>query len=147
MRRVAAVATAVTALIAFSGCAPTPITPQRVGAAVAPTFAKLYVLQQSVRGRTVRVDQLDAKAKCMRGGANTPDRGSGADWLCNITWFNPKPQIAVIATYKLVVAANGCYRAEGDGPPDVNGQQTIVAKDGSSVTNPLWEFDGCFDLG
>jgi hypothetical protein len=40
---------------------------------------------------------------------------------------------------------NGCYTADGDGPADLNGQQMIVAADGATVTNPLWEFDGCFD--
>lgn len=144
----AAVALAVAALVVtLSGCGASPITPKRVADAVAPTFANLYVLQQSVRGRQVTAKQLNAKATCARGGPTTPDRGPGSDWSCNVTWFNTATSIAVIATYTVRVQANGCYTADGDGPVDVNGQQTIVSRDGVSVTNPLYEFDGCFDLG
>jgi hypothetical protein len=128
-----------------SGCGSSGITGGRLDRAVAPTFANLYVLQQSLRGRKVAAASLNSRAACTRGDAATADSGAGNDWTCTVTWFNTGPNIAVTASYQVHVQTNGCYTADGDGPADLNGQQLITAADGASVTNPLWEFDGCFD--
>jgi hypothetical protein len=45
----------------------------------------------------------------------------------------------------LNVQTNGCYDADGDGPPAINGQRTMTAFDGTPFVNPLWAFNGCFD--
>ncbi|GAA4636971.1 hypothetical protein GCM10023196_088950 [Actinoallomurus vinaceus] len=132
-------------LLATTGCGSSGITRDRLNIAVAPTFANLYVLQQSLRGRTVTTASMHAKAACAKGGPTTPDQGAGNDWTCTVTWFNVGPAVPETASYQLHVQTNGCYSADGDGPADLNGQQMIVAADGATVTNPLWEFDGCFD--
>jgi hypothetical protein len=132
-------------VLGVSGCGSSGITKDRLNHAVAPTFANLYVLQQSLRGRKGAAATLNSKADCARGDASTADSGAGNDWTCTVTWFNTGPNIAVTAQYQVHVQTNGCYTADGDGPADLNGQQLITAADGATVTNPLWEFDGCFD--
>ncbi|MFC0042268.1 hypothetical protein [Actinomadura rayongensis] len=143
MRRFGAVVAA--AAVLATGCGTSGVTRARLNDAIAPTFAHLYVLQQSLRGRTVRAADLRARADCGRGGPDVADSGAGNDWACTITWFNTGPGVAVNASYQVHVQTNGCYTADGDGPADLNGQQTITAADGATVANPLWEFDGCFD--
>jgi hypothetical protein len=140
-----AVAVIAAVLLTVSGCGSSGITSARLNRAVAPTFANLYVLQQSLRGRRVTAASLNSKADCARGGPETADSGAGNDWACTVTWFNTGPNIAATASYQVHVQTNGCYTADGDGPADLNGQQLITAADGATVTNPLWEFDGCFD--
>ena len=145
LRRGAAAIVAAAALAGVSGCGSSGISKPRLDHAVAPTFANLYVIQQSLRGRKVSAASLNSKADCSRGDAQTADSGAGNDWTCTVTWFNTGPNIAVTAQYQVHVQTNGCYTADGDGPADLNGQQLITAADGTTVTNPLWEFDGCFD--
>jgi ABC-2 type transport system permease protein len=140
-----AVAAIVAVLLGVSGCGSSGITGDRLNGAVAPTFANLYVLQQSLRGRKIAAASLNSRADCTRGDASTADSGAGNDWTCTVTWFNTGPNIAVTASYQVHVQTNGCYTADGDGPADLNGQQMITAADGVTVTNPLWQFDGCFD--
>jgi ABC-2 type transport system permease protein len=132
-------------LLGTTGCGSTGITAQRVNAAVAPTFANLYVLQQAQHGLAVTAASLQSKATCSRGDRSTANKGPGEDWICSIQWFKAGPAIPVAASYSLHVQANGCYTAEGDGPPDVNGQPTVTTASGDSVVNPLYKFDGCFD--
>ncbi len=45
--------------------------------------------------------------------------------------------------FELQVHSNGCYTAGG--PSNLVGFQTITDTDGHQVTNPTYEFDGCFD--
>jgi hypothetical protein len=59
-------------------------------------------------------------------------------------WQVAGPGTQATAVYDLHVQPDGCYNADGDGPPAINGQRTLVAFDGTSFMNPLWEFDGCF---
>jgi hypothetical protein len=138
-------AAVVAVLLGASGCGSSGITKDRLNHAVAPTFANLYVLQQSLRGRKVSAASLNSKADCARDGAQAADSGAGNDWTCTVIWFDTGPNIAVTASYQLHVQTNGCYTADGDGPADLNGRQTLTAADGATVTNPLWQFDGCFD--
>lgn len=140
-----AITVIVAVVLGVSGCGSSGITGDRLNRAVAPTFANLYVLQQSLRGRKVTAASLNSRADCGRGGPETADNGAGNDWLCTVTWFNTGPNIAVTASYQVHVQTNGCYTADGDGPADLNGRQLITAADGATVTNPLWQFDGCFD--
>jgi hypothetical protein len=131
-------------LLGATGCGSSGITDERLNHAVGPTFANLYVLQQSLRGRTVTAASMRPKATCTRGSSGA-DVGAGNDWVCSVNWFDTGPNITVTASYQVHVQTNGCYTADGDGPADLNGRQSIVAADGATVTNPLWEFDGCFD--
>ncbi|MFC4906715.1 hypothetical protein [Actinomadura gamaensis] len=147
VRRALALVLTAAALLAAAGCDTTGITRDRVDAAVAPTFAHLYVLQQRLRGREVTVASVKARADCARGtGPNAATKGAGDDWTCTLSWFNAGPAITATANYQLHVQPNGCYTADGDGPSDLNGTPTLTAADGANVTNPLWRFDGCFDI-
>ncbi|MFC5180791.1 hypothetical protein [Actinomadura harenae] len=146
-RATAALLAAAVALPALTGCDTTAVTRDRVNAAVAPTFANLYVLQQQLRGRKVAKAAVKAHADCARGtGPDASTRGAGDDWTCTLSWFNAGPAVTATANYQLHVQPNGCYTADGDGPSDLNGTPTLTAADGATVTNPLWRFDGCFDI-
>jgi len=142
--RINALAVIVAVLFGTAACG-NHITADRVGAAVGPTFANLYVLQQEQHGRQIAAGSLHSTAKCIRGDRSTADKGAGEDWTCTVTWFKSGRDIPVAANYSLHVQANGCYTAEGDGPIDVNGQPNVVTPQGDTVINPLYKFDGCFD--
>jgi hypothetical protein len=45
--------------------------------------------------------------------------------------------------FELNVHSNGCYTASG--PSKLTGFLTITDSKGNDVTNPVFEFDGCFD--
>jgi ABC-2 type transport system permease protein len=75
------------------------------------------------------------------------NKGPGPNWRCVIVWAVAGPGTQATAVYNLTVQPDGCYRAEGESPQAINGQQTMVAFDGTSFLNPLWAFDGCFDNG
>lgn len=138
---------AAVALPVLTGCDTTGVTGERVNASVAPTFANLYVLQQQLRGRRVTAATVKARADCARGtGPDASTKGAGDDWTCTLSWFNAGPAVTATANYQLHVQPNGCYTADGDGPSDLNGTPSLTAADGASVTNPLWRFDGCFDI-
>lgn len=147
MRAIADAIAAMAVLFTAAGCGSDGITRQRVEAAVGPTFANLYVTQQAAqRDRKLTTSELKSHAKCEKGGPNDPDKGAGEDWICTITWTANSSGVPAAASYAMHVKPDGCYTADGDGPPDVNGSRTIVTSDGDSVTNPLWAFDGCFNV-
>lgn len=134
---------AVVAVFGASACG-SGITKQRLNAAVGGTFANLYALQMSERGSDIAANSMHVKATCKRG--TTADQGAGDNWTCLIVWHVEAGAAPSDAQYSLRVQTNGCYTAEGDGPASINGQQTLVTATGKTVTNPLWRFDGCFDV-
>lgn len=127
----------------LTGCA-SPVTDGRVETAVRDTFSHLYVLQQQQRALPVDARRLNPQVSCDRSAARAAN-GPGDDWTCNITWRTEAGTTGA-ATYALDVRADGCYRADGDGPIDLNGSATLVDASGNTVINPLWAFDGCFAL-
>jgi hypothetical protein len=143
------IAVVVTALaVAVSGCGTAGITRPRLETSVARTFANLYAVQRHQLGYPrISGSKIPSKASCDKGGPATPDEGSGNTWVCTIVWQDAGPGTQATAVYSLNVQTDGCYSADGDGPPAINGQQTITAFDGTPFVNPLWEFDGCFDNG
>lgn len=145
MRRGVAVAAAIIAIVA-SGCGNDGVTRARVEDAVEPTFANLFVLAQAQHGHREAIASMHTRAQCVRGDGSAAAKGAGADWTCNLTWTQ-SGGVPAGAAYSLTIQPNGCYTAEGDGPADLNRSPTIVALDGKTVTNPLWGFDGCFDVG
>lgn len=152
-RRIAAGVIAAATAGGLAGCGQSPITGARVAAAVRPTFANLYLLQQTQRGHPTTRAAMHTRVTCARGagasGAGTSGpstgRGAGDDWACTIIFQVRGPQIPEAATYALHVRTDGCYTADGDGPADLNGAPTLVDTTGDTVINPLWQFDGCFD--
>lgn len=130
--------------VGLTGC-DSPIRSDELDGAVGTTFTHLYAL--SLRQRELPVDEpnLHTVARCLRDNADSPRSGPGNDWICNITWRTPNATTAG-ATYSLTVRPDGCFTADGDGPADLVGSQTLVDAAGTTVLNPLWAFDGCLVL-
>jgi hypothetical protein len=128
---------------ACSSCAATGVSARRVSSAVGPAFARLYRLQQEQLGRD-NVHPVDHVAKCTRNKAGDKTRGAGDDWVCIVNYPYPDGHIEPV-NYDVNIQPTGCYTAQG--PSQVVGQQQQRTAAGSLVTNPLFEFDGCFELG
>jgi hypothetical protein len=141
VRVLAALAFAITATVGLSGCSGSGITSGRVSAAVGPAFARLYEVQQHQLGKAV-VNQPDGVANCARGNTSSPRHGAGDDWVCILNFPFPDGHVQPI-NYDVQVAPSGCYTAAG--PAQVVGPQQQRTPSGTT-TNPLFEFDGCFDI-
>ncbi len=131
------------AVLATSGCGAKPITAARLDAAVGPTFARLYVLQQQDKGPLGSPRTTDGIARCARSTATGPQQGAGDDWTCTVNFPYPDGHIEPIA-YDVSVQGTGCYSASG--PATIVGSQTMSDASGHTVTNPLFAFDGCMNL-
>ena len=124
------------------GCSGSPITPTRIEAALASTFANLVRAQVSALGLPpAAVADLVVTARCRKPIGGT-DTGSG-EWTCAVMWKGGDRR-ALGDTYELFVTTEGCYTAtvasENLGGP------TVRAPDGREVRNLLYAFEGCFDL-
>jgi hypothetical protein len=129
------------------------ITRARLEASVSSTFVNLYNLQQHVQSGTTDVQpadggisdylQFDPAPHCTEGGKDVTVGGPGADWACQVLWPSPATETLVRIEYEVTVMPNGCYTAQG--PSTLVGQQKMQGADGQMHTNPLYEFDGCFD--
>lgn len=145
--RAGATAAAAGLLLSLTACGGSGgITRARIEGTVAPTFSNLFVVAEAQHGRRVTAGALRTKVVCIRGDASTADRGPGDDWSCNLAWIQNSAGVPGAATYALHVKPDGCFSADGDGPVDLNGSPTLTRADGASVVNPLWQFDGCFDV-
>jgi hypothetical protein len=138
---------------AVAACSRSAITPPRLEAAVAHSFANLVAVQQPILGGpAIAAAQLGAAARCGRVGlaADGVDAGPGSgagDWRCTIRWFVPGRADPMLDTYDVAVTAEGCYTATADGAEAHVGGPKLKTIDGSrTVTNLLYAFDGCFDL-
>ncbi|GAA1977090.1 hypothetical protein GCM10009798_42890 [Nocardioides panacihumi] len=122
------------------------ITKARLERSLPTTFSNLYVQRARIQGRTdVTAASLHATAMCDKGGAALPDVGPGGDWNCLMSWTDPQvpmPQEGY-GKFELNVHSNGCYTAGA--PSKLVGFMTMTDATGRTVTNPVSEFDGCFD--
>ncbi len=122
------------------------VTRARLERSLPVTFANLYVEQSHIRGRDdLTPDSLDVKAMCDKHGPAVPDIGAGGDWVCLIGWTDPKMPLPAegYGKFELNVHSNDCYTATG--PSKIIGFLTITNTHGREVSNPVFEFDGCFD--
>jgi ABC-2 type transport system permease protein len=109
-------------------------------------FAHLYRMQTAELHRpSVTEAQLRTTASCDKGGGLVPDVGAGNDWRCVVSWRLPGATAIGSAIYQLDVTPDGRYRADGDGPQQVNGFFQLRTATGDAP-NPLWQFDGSVDL-
>ncbi|AEW93423.1 MULTISPECIES: hypothetical protein [Streptomycetaceae] len=139
---------AVTALLAAvtlagaAACGTPEITADRLAGSVGPEFRRLFVLQQVQLHGADNTPPPDTWARCGKGGRAAGGSGPGDDWVCLVHWPAPSGITQPIG-YEVHVEPNGCYSAQG--PATLVGQQRVQGADGRTRTNPLYEFDGCFD--
>lgn len=134
------------AVAATTGETGSGIDRTKVEAALATSFAHLYVLQTERLNRPAVTDgDLRATAACDKAGDRVDDVGPGSDWRCVVSWTLPGSSAVGNATYQLDVAADGRFVADGDGPKEVNGFFQVRTPSGDAP-NPLWQFDGTVDL-
>ena len=122
------------------------VTKARLERSVPTTFSRQYVAWTHLQGRhDVTVQSMHAKAMCEKGGASTPDIGPGSDWNCLVSWSDPEVPMPPEGYGKLElnVHTNDCYTAGSSAK--LTGVQTMTDKNGKTVNNPVYEFDGCFD--
>jgi hypothetical protein len=130
------------ALVA-AGCGGSDITRPRIEGSLGPVFDNLYVQQQTLLGHPgLAPAQVGAKPVCHRSTPGTHDQGAGSDWICQVTWTDHAGK-SQNGKFELQVRSNGCYQAGG--PSKLVGPITIQTAGGKTVTNPAFEFDGCFD--
>ncbi|HSP37000.1 MAG TPA: hypothetical protein VLR26_04535 [Frankiaceae bacterium] len=131
------------AVLALPACGSSDVTRPRLEAALAPTFANLYVQQAAVLGHPgVTVASTAARASCDKGGPKVADVGPGADWICMVTWHD-QTRTEQSGKFELQAHSNSCYSAGG--PSKLVGLLSITDTHGRDVPNPVFEFDGCFD--
>jgi hypothetical protein len=123
------------------------VTKARLERSMVESFTQRYLAQAKLLGKKgITARSLAAKADCDRGGPKVPDVGPGADWLCQLTWNDPAVPLPDGSTkFELNVHSNDCYTAGG--PSKFVGLQTITDLHGHDATNPLFEWDACFDPG
>ena len=134
------------ALIALlAGCGGSDVTRARLERNLPQTFSNLYVQQAKLLGRgDITVQSLHARTQCDKGGPKVADRGPGADWICRMKWHDPNvPLPDGYGKFEVNAHSNDCYTAGG--PSKLIGLQTITDRRGRDVTNPVFEFDACFD--
>jgi len=132
----------VAALLALAACGNSGVTTDRVQTALAAAFTNLYLRQQHLLGHDgITPDWVAGRASCARRGS-PGTAGPGDDWSCQLRWRG-WDGTAVLATYDVEVRASGCYTATG--PTTITGGRTIRTATGALATNPLFQFDGCFD--
>lgn len=122
------------------------VTRARLERSLPVVFSNLYVQQARLLGRTdLDPGSLGATAMCDKHGADVADVGPGGDWVCLVSWTDPENPMPPegYGKFELNVHSNDCYTAAG--PTKLTGFLTLTDTTGAEVTNPVFEFDGCFD--
>ncbi|WP_051552013.1 hypothetical protein [Nocardioides sp. URHA0020] len=135
-----------TAVIAANGGDSSTVTRARLERSLPTTFANLYVTQAALQGRTgITAASVHPQAMCDKAGAVGKDIGPGGDWVCLMSWTDPEVPMPPegYGKFELNVHSNDCYTASG--PSKLTGFLTMTDSKGREVTNPVFEFDGCFD--
>lgn len=122
------------------------VTRARLEHSLPAVFANVYTSQAKLLGHQgVTPTSLHATAMCDKGGAAEADVGPGSNWNCLVGWTdpaNPMPPEGY-GKVELNVHSNGCYTASA--PSKLVGFLTLTDTAGRVVTNPVAEFDACFD--
>ena len=153
MRRLILTVITVVAVVAALGAAAvatdggqSSVTQARLERSLPTVFANLYVQQTKILGRdNVTAASLHPRAMCDKHGPDVADVGPGGDWICLMSWEDPEVPMPPegYGKFELNVHSNDCYTAAG--PTKLTGFLTITDSNGRDVTNPVFEFDGCFD--
>ncbi|MEO5664541.1 MAG: hypothetical protein ABIR39_14805 [Nocardioides sp.] len=135
-----------TGVIAANGSDTSTVTRGRLERTLPATFANLYAQHAQIQGQSdITPASINAQAMCDKAGAAGVDVGPGGDWVCLMSWTDPEVPMPTegYGKFELNVHSNDCYTASG--PSKLTGFLTMTDKQGREVTNPLFEFDGCFD--
>lgn len=131
--------------VASSGGGST-VTKARLERSLPIVFSNLYVKQTQILGRhDLTASSLQAKAMCDKHGPDVADVGPGGDWICLMSWEDPERPMPPegYGKFELNVHSNDCFTAIGQ--TKLTGFLTITDTSGRDVTNPVFEFDSCFD--
>ena len=141
---VLAVLTALIALGAVvSRSSSVDITRPRLERDVAHSYANQYVEQQRLLGK--RASAPHATAKCTKGGPTVADQGPGKDWVCAVSWTSTDTSDRGESRYEVGARTEACYTATD--PKLTASHQFVRAQaTGKDVDNPLYQFDGCFNV-
>jgi hypothetical protein len=131
-------------VIATSGNTST-VTGPRLERSLTTTFSNLYVDHAHLQGRELSAASLHPTAMCDKAGAENKDIGPGGDWNCLMSLTDPEVPMPPegYGKFELNVHSNDCYTVSG--PSKLTGFLTMTDTEGRVVTNPVFEFDGCFD--
>ena len=145
---VLAVLLAVAALggVAVAASSGSSVTRPRLERSLPVVFSHVYAEQARLLGRDgVTPSSLDARAMCDKHGPDVADVGPGGDWICLMSWTDPNVPMPSegYGKFELNVHSNDCYTAIGQ--TKLTGFLTLTDTRGRQVTNPAFEFDGCFD--
>ena len=143
---IAAVLALAFASVAVTGGDSSTATSARLERSLPQVFANVYADQARLLGRSgVSAASLHPQAMCDKHGPDVADVGPGGDWICLMSWTDPQVPMPPegYGKFELNVHSNDCFTAAG--PTKLTGYLTITDKSGNEVTNPAFEFDGCFD--
>jgi hypothetical protein len=123
----------------LAACA-SPLTSRSLEPSFATTFSGLYALQQVGDGRVgVEAGRLGTRADCRRTGPEAT--GPGEDWVCSVQYLDSSTLFT--QAFEVQVKPDGCWKAEA--APTAQPALRTDPLTGATRTNPLAEFDGCFD--
>ncbi len=128
------------------GTSGSSVTRARLERSLPQTFANVYAQQAVLLGHPgVTPQSLHPRAMCDKHGPNVADVGPGGDWICLMSWEDPNVPMPPegYGKFELNVHSNDCYTVAG--PTKLTGYLTLTDTRGREVTNPVFEFDGCFD--
>ena len=133
---------AVSALLA--GCGSPDITPTRLAGDITHNFPRQYREQRRLEGASRPTETaVRARVSCTKGGPLVPDRGPGKDWICKVSWIDAGGMPRT-SSYEINARTEACYTATD---PALTAQhQFVTTPDNRKVDNPLYQFDGCFDV-
>ena len=144
LRTTIVVLVAVAAFVTVGQIHRTPdVTLARVEYDMAGTYANQFLLANKIAGRPPAAP-IRAVARCDKGGPSVPDEGPGRNWICNVKYIDPTTQKPASIRYELQVRGEACYIAIN--PKLIEKPSIKDAATGTTVPNPLAQFDGCFDV-
>lgn len=82
---------------------------------------------------------------CDKHDPHVADVGPGGDGVCLMSWQDPQVPMPPegYGKFDLNVHSNACFTASG--PTKLTGYLEMTDAQGDTATNPVFEFDGCFD--
>lgn len=141
-RRTFTLAAATLAAIVVSGCTPDD-TRQRVESDMTVDYANQYGNAQRLLGHPVSTGLRDT-VSCDKGGPKVADKGPGKDWICMVHYTDPQNHVSGTTRYELFVHGEACYTATD--PKLISDSSLPDPTSGTSKSNPLEQFDGCFSI-